>query len=73
MRSLGYLLFPAGGQPVQPVLPNGFEHRKADLTIFLLDLLHEALIHQRRHPLQNVNLEVVSRVANSLNILTPLS
>src|SRR5262245_15841846 len=67
VRPLSCLFLPAGSQPLQPILPNGLEHRKASLSILLFGLLQQALVQQRPHPFPHVNLEVLSRVADSLS------
>src|SRR5262249_48118145 len=41
-------------QAFQPVLPDGFEHQQAWLLTLLLCLLHQALVDERCHPLEQL-------------------
>src|SRR6266566_10133411 len=54
MRPLGALQFLAGGQDLQPILADGRQHQQARFLPLLLHLAQQALVHERRHPVQYV-------------------
>src|ERR1019366_1276604 len=56
-------------QPLQTIFTNRFEHDEAGLSGGWLDLLQQALVHQRVDPLQQVEPEVAFRVADRLRCL----
>src|ERR1035438_1896617 len=69
MRSPRQGLLPARRQPLQTIFTNRFEHDEAGLSGGWLDLLQQALVHQRVDPLEQVEPEVAFRVADRLRCL----
>ena len=67
MRGSGCGELPAGGEALQPVLPDGLQHPQAWLAIALLHLAQQVVLQQRAHPIQDGARSQASRLGDSLD------
>src|SRR5205807_2237982 len=65
--ALRQLPFPTCRQFVQRIFANRFEHQESQIPCRLVNLLDQALIHDRSHPIEQVKFKVVFRVAHSFH------
>ncbi len=64
MGALGQRLLAAGLQLFQSVLANGLQHHESGFTPRRLDLLHQALVHHRRHAVEQVQAQIAFGIAH---------
>ena len=65
MRPFRQLVFAAGLQFFQAILANRFQHHESRFA-FCLHLVSKALVHNRRHAVQQIKIEITFCVAHCL-------